>query len=106
MTANAEILDAREPVKGPFIAAIALHASVVVAAVVYPMLGGRTDRFGAPDAGGLAVGIEVAKSIPLPHEGQPNPLANDTKSEVPQEKTKPQERVKEVKPPPDAVKLK
>jgi len=106
MTANAEILDAREPVGGPLVAALALHGALIGAAVLSSVLSIRHNAFGAPDAGGQAVGIEAVNSIPLQHQGQPNPLANDTESQVPQQKTKPEERIKEEKPPPNTVKLK
>jgi TonB family protein len=46
-------------------------------------------------------------SIPLPHHGAENPVANDTESQVPQTPAKPVEKVQEEKlPPPDAVPLK
>ena len=59
-----------------------------------------------PDAGGASVAIEAVNSIPLPHQGPQNPLASDTESQVPQAPAKPVERVKEEKPPPDAIALK
>ncbi len=107
MTAQADILDQREPIRGPFLAAMGLHAALIGAAVVSSMFTIQHDAFGAKDAGGAAIGIEAVTAIPLPHQGQKNPLANDTQSQVPQQPvTKPQERVKEEKLPPDAVRLK
>ena len=36
------------------------------------------------EGSGGAIGIEAVDSIPLQHRGMSNPLANDTKSEIPQ----------------------
>ena len=46
------------------------------------------------------------KSIPLPHSGPENPVAHDTKSEVPQEPAKQERAKKEPPPPKNAVELK
>lgn len=106
MTAPAGTWDQRDPLRGPFLGALALHAALIGAWVVSTWLTHR-DSFGSPDAGGMAVGIETVDSIPLVHHGAPNPLTNDTESEVPQQPVaKPQERVKEEIPPPDAVPIK
>ncbi len=104
--AHADILDQRESLRAPFTGALALHAGIVGALVVYSYLLGHREAFGDPNAGGAAVGISVTKSIPLPHSGPPNPVAHDTQSQVPQEPAK-QERVKKEPPPPkNAVELK
>jgi len=103
---HADILDQRESLRGPFTGALALHAAVVVALVLYAFILGHREAFGDPNAGGAAVGITVTKSIPLPHSGPENPVAHDTQSQVPQEPAK-QERVKREPPPPkNAVELK
>lgn len=106
MMQHADILDQDEPIRRPFYAAIALHGSVAIAITINGWLAAHTTTFGAPDAGGGAVGVEAVDKIPLPHHGPQNPLANDTESQVPQTPTKPVERVKEEPPPPDAVPLK
>ncbi len=106
MTHPADILDNSESMRGAFFAAVALHATAVAGLALYGWMASHTESFGAKDAGG-AIGIEAVNSIPIPHHGEQNPLANDTKSEVPQTPAKPLERVKEEKlPPPDAVRLK
>jgi protein TonB len=103
---HADILDQRDPLRGPFTGALALHVGIVGALVVYTFLLGHRESFGDPNAGGTAVGISVTKSIPLPHSGPENPVAHDTQSQVPQEPVK-QERVKREPPPPkNAVELK
>jgi len=104
--AHADILDQHESLRGPFKGALALHVGVIGGLVVYTWMAGHRDPFGDPTAGGVAVGVEVTKSIPLPHNGPQNPVAHDTPSEVPQEPAK-QERVKKEAPPPkDAIPLK
>ena len=95
-----------EPLRGAFLAALAMHAALVGGMIFSGWLAAHRNMFGAPDAGGASVAIEAVNSIPLPHQGPQNPLASDTDSQVPQAPTKPVERVKEEKPPPDAIALK
>ena len=107
MTQHADILDTRESIRGAFAGAVALHLTLIAAAVISAWLAAHTDSFGAKDAGGGAVGIEAVNSIPIPHHGMQNPLANDTQSETPQTPVKqPVERRKAEKPPKDAIPLK
>jgi TonB family protein len=107
MTQHADILDSRESIRGAFAGAVALHLTLIAAAVISAWIAAHTDSFGAKDAGGGAVGIEAVNSIPIPHHGMQNPLANDTQSETPQTPVKqPVERQKAEKPPKDAIPLK
>jgi TonB family protein len=92
--------------RGAFLTALGLHAALVGGFLYSGWLAAHRNALGAPDAGGAAVGIEAVDTIPLPHQGPQNPLASDTDSQVPQAPAKPVERVKEEKPPPDAVALK
>src|SRR5579864_2546607 len=104
--AHADILDQRESLRGPFTGALTLHVAVIGGLVAFTLVSGHRDPFGDPNAGGAAVGVEVTKTIPLPHSGPENPVAHDTQSQVPQEPAK-QERVKKEPPPPkDAIPLK
>jgi|SRR5579872_5709992 len=103
---HADILDQRESLRAPFTGALALHVGVVVALLLYTYLLGHRESFGDPNAGGSAVGIEAVKSIPLPHSGPENPVAHDTKSQVPQEPAKQEKAKKEPPPPKNAVELK
>jgi protein TonB len=106
MTAHADILDQRDSLRGAFWMAAALHAAVF-GWMAFDGLFGNHDRFGAVDAGGSAIGIEAVKSIPLPHRGMENPLANDTESQVPQTPVRAREQTqKRPKESPDAVALK
>jgi outer membrane biosynthesis protein TonB len=101
---QAYILEEREPVSGAFVAALGLHVAIFGGLTLFAWFTGR-DSMGAPDAGGAAVGVEAVKSLPLVHNGPTNPVANDSKSDVPQAPAK-QEAVKERDIPKDAVRLK
>lgn len=106
MTQHADILDTREPVRGAFWGALSLHVSIVLIAVVMNWVG-RSEPLGATDIAGGAVPVQAVDTIPIPHQGQTNPLANDSKSQAPQEpETKPIERAKKEIVKPDAVPLK
>lgn len=105
MTAHADILDQRDSLKGAFTGAMLLHAALFGGLALSAFLKGHVEPIGAPNAGG-AIGIEVTSSIPLPHRGPKNPVANPSESEVPQTPVKEKERVKEPPPPKDAVALK
>ena len=104
--AHADILDERESLRGPFTGALAFHAAVVGGLVASVWLAGNHESFGDPNAGGAAVGVEVFKTIPLPHTGPENPVAHDTESQVPQEPVKQERAKKEPPPPKNAVELK
>ena len=106
MTQHADILDAQEPMRGAFLAAVTLHVSIIAGVAAYAWIEGHSESFGDKNAGGAAIGVEVVDSIPLPHRGMPNPVANDSQSEVPQTPAKQPDRVKAEKPDPDAIALK
>jgi len=103
---HADILDQKESLRKPFTGAFLLHAAVIGGLVGYAWIGSHRDSFGDPNAGGLAVGIETVKTIPLPHSGPENPVAHDTQSEVPQQPVKQEKAKKEPPPPKDAIPLK
>ncbi len=103
---HADILDQHEPMSRAFAAALGLHVTLLVAAGIYGWVSTHRDSFGAPDAGGGAIGVEAVTSIPIPRSGAPNPVANDTDSQVPQQPAKPVEQAKREKVSPDAVALK
>jgi len=103
---HADILDQKESLGKPFTGAFLLHAAVIGGLVGYAWIGAHRESFGDPNAGGLAVGIDAVKSIPLPHSGPENPVAHDTQSEVPQQPVKQEKAQKEPPPPKDAIPLK
>ena len=106
MTRHADILDTPESLRGPFFLALTLHVSVVAALAIYGWVQGHAESFGDKNAGGAAIGVEAVNTIPIPHRGMTNPVANDSQSEVPQTPVKQPDRVKAEKPDPDAVALK
>jgi len=103
---HADILDQKESLRKPFTGAFLLHAAVIGGLVGYVWIGRHRESFGDPNAGGLAVGIETVKTIPLAHNGPENPVAHDTQSEVPQQPVKQEKAKKEAPPPKDAIPLK
>jgi TonB family protein len=102
--AGPDILDQPDSIGPAFLGAIALHAAAI-GALVFSSLS-RPTPFGSAQVGGNAIGIEAVNTIPLVHHGAPNPLANDTESQVPQTPVKARDSVKQEKPPPDAIPLK
>ena len=106
MTAHPGILDQPERLSGPFFGAVALHAAVFGGLFLWTTISAHRSSFGALQAGGNAISVEAVNTIPLIHHGNPNPVANDTESEIPQTPVKAPDRVKAEKPPPDAVPLK
>src|SRR5919112_6367530 len=110
MSARMDILDEPERLRGPFLGSIACHAGMIGAfvaiAVIHPM--GKVEHWGDPNGGGFgSVAVNAVPSIQLPNRSSvPNPVANDTESQVPQapSKTKPQPKVKA--PEPNAIALK
>jgi protein TonB len=74
--------------KGSLVNSLLLHGAVVLAVVLVQLqlFGPIGESFGDPNPTfGGSVGISPVKTIPLPaRSGRPNPVANDTESQVPQ----------------------
>lgn len=74
------------------------HGAVVAAIVLSGVIHLKTDTWGGEKTSTGAVGVAMVKTIPLPQkQAPPNPLANNTKSNVPQappEKMQPKLQVK------------
>jgi len=106
MTQTADFFDRRHPdsYRGAFLAAMALHAAIVVAVALPAWLAVKSNPFGDTNAGG-AIGVGVVDKIPIPREGPKNPLANPSTSEVAQQITKPEDRARVEEIPPNAVPL-
>lgn len=98
--------DRPEPVGRGFWMALTLHVTLIAAFGIYNYMDLHQDRFGAQNAGGGAIGIEAVKAIPLAHQGEVNPVAHDTESQVPQRPTKPVEMAQKEKVSPKAIALK
>jgi TonB family protein len=110
MTARMDILDEPERLRGPFWTSLAMHAGLfglfAAATVVQPF--GKVVNLGDPNGGRSgSVAVTAVPSIPLPNRGSvPNPVANDTESQVPQAPSKPKAQPKVKTPEPNAIPLK
>jgi periplasmic protein TonB len=110
MTARLDILDEPERLKGPFWASVAFHAAMFGAGfaltVIKPF--GEVIKLGDPKGGGFgSVAVNSVPSIPIPNRGAtPNPVANDTESQVPQAPSKAKPQPKAKAPDPNAIALK
>jgi len=112
MSGRIDILDEPERLRGPFWGSVAFHAGMIGAFVAFTVIHplGKVEHWGDPNGGGFgSVAVNAVPSIPLPNRGSlPNPVANDTESQVPQApskvKVKPQPKVKA--PDPDAIPIK
>lgn len=111
MVTQTDILDRPQPLKGSFVNSLLLHGSVALAVILTQMnfFGPVGEPFGDPNPTfGGSVGISPVKTIPLPaRSGRPNPVANDTESQVPQApKPAPKDQVKSREPDETAISLK
>src|SRR5882724_5118201 len=92
-----DILDERESLRAPFTQSVIFHVAVVGLIVVSTMnFGGKPEQWGGATHVGDAVSVNSVKTIPLPSRtARPNPVANDTESQVPQAaKPEPKKQVK------------
>lgn len=98
MTAHAQTMDSHgfpaESLRGSFVASIVLHVALAGGALIYTFWQSTTEQIGDANAGGNAVGVEAVDKIPLVTRGQHNPVANDTKSPLPQTPPPPKPEVK------------
>lgn len=81
-----DILDQRDPVAVPFVAAVLIHAAVVLVLFWgwFWMNHARQTLGDVHPAGGPAYAVSPVHSIPIPQRQAPqNPVANDTQSLVP-----------------------
>jgi len=87
MSPHVDILEDREPLKRPFLGSVAFHLLLVGAiAGVGVVRSSSSIKLGVENPGGGigSVAITPVNSIPLPSTpGPKNPVANDTKSQVP-----------------------
>src|SRR5215472_11468682 len=98
MPVHVDVLDEQDSLRTPFLGSVALHATVAGLLVLSTLNFRHVDTWGGPTHAGDAVQVNVFNHIPLPSKsGHPNPVANDTESQVPQA-AKP-ERKKQVKVP-------
>lgn len=106
---GADILDQHDPLGKSFAGSLFFHSALVAAIIIGPSLLPKPVRLGDPNRHGGTIGVNIVSTIPIPRRHAPeNPLANDTKSNVPQEPApKPVKKtvVKEKKIDPDAIRI-
>jgi periplasmic protein TonB len=86
-----------EPNGKAFAGSLITHGVVIGVLATSGLFNLAKNNFGSPKASSGSVGVNMVKTIPIPrHEGPVNPLANDTKSIVPEAPApvKPQKQVK------------
>lgn len=85
MAAQLDILDERDPLGGAAVWAISIHLLLAAAFFAYSFwLARPPENLGDQNAGGTAVAVSSVKAIPIPRrEALPNPVANDSQSNVP-----------------------
>jgi len=111
MSAHADVLETPENLRKPFWVSLTLHVLALGGLTAGGLIHGTPIRMGDPHGGGMGgMLVNPVSAIPLPNQGgRENPVANDTKSQVPtppvpKEKPKPIPKVKA--PEPDAIPLK
>jgi protein TonB len=104
---GADILDQRDPLGKPFVGSLLFHGGLLALILVSPYLLPKPIMLGDPIHHSGTIGVTVVKTIPIPRrEGPINPVANDTKSIVPEKpepKVAPKPVVKEKVPQPEAI---
>ncbi len=107
MAPHVDILDETEPLKRPLVGSLALHFSLAATVVLVSVSSGHREYWGdATPGGGSSMVVGVVGHVPLPSRGGVvNPVANDTKSEVPEPKPDTVKRTKVLEPEPDAIPL-
>jgi protein TonB len=104
MTPHVDILEQPESLKTPLAGSLALHASVAAVLVLYSLTGGLHESWGSNTPGGGSVMINVVHQVPLPaNSGAINPVANDTRSEVPEPKPEKVQRTRVKEAEPEAI---
>lgn len=99
MPTQSDVFDRPQPIQGALLNSLILHGSIVVLVILTQLnfFGPVRDSFGDPNPTfGGSVGISPVNTIPLPaRSGRPNPVANDTQSQVPEApKPAPREQTK------------
>ena len=109
MTSHIDILEQPESLGKPFVGSLVLHVSVFASVVLFSWISiqGREHWGDLNPGGGSAMVVNVVGQVPLPSRGgSVNPVANDTKSEIPEPKPEKVEKAKVSEPEPDAIPIK
>jgi len=111
MAAHADVLDRPQPLTKPFWVSLTMHLVLFGGLAAGAWADRHRITMGDPHGGGMGgMLVNPVATIPIPNRGGPeNPVANDTKSQVPtppapKEKVKPAPKAKA--PPADAIPLK
>ena len=88
MTARVDILDEPERLRGAFLGSLLFHGGLIAIAIgvtTFHLLGSHVEHWGDPNGGRFgAVAVTPVNTIPLPNRSStPNPVANDTESQLP-----------------------
>jgi TonB family protein len=86
MARQLDILDERERLAGPFVGSVAFHASIIgLLFIGWVWMNRAKETLGEPNpAGGPAYTVSSVSKIPIPrNDAPPNPVAADTKSNLP-----------------------
>ncbi|HEX4750643.1 MAG TPA: TonB family protein [Bryobacteraceae bacterium] len=86
MAEPVDILDQRDPLAAPFVGSLLVHGGVVALLFIALFwLNQHREILGGPTSGGgPAYTVSPVHNIPIPRrEAPPNPVANDTESQVP-----------------------
>ncbi|MGJ5820687.1 TonB family protein [Paludibaculum fermentans] len=109
MDQHVDVLAERDSLKRPLIGSLVLHGALFGTIGLLTVFNiGKTITWGDPNSmGGGAVSVTPVQKIPLPgRTGPKNQVAEDTKSEIPEE-VKPKPKTKQaVKDDPDAIPMK
>jgi len=74
-----------DPLGKYFAGSVGVHAAVIAVVFLSGLWKFSKNTWGSEHASTGSVGVEMVKTIPIPHRDAPeNPLANDTDSDVPQ----------------------
>lgn len=108
MATHADILDERKPMAGSFWGSVGLHLSVAGVVIAYTFITPVKTQWGEKTGGGMgSVAVNPVATIPLPsRQAPPNPVANQTESQVPAPPPKQKVIPKAKAPEPDAIPLK
>ncbi len=103
MVAHANAIDTRDGLGSPLVKSVVFHGALFAVLAGWAWVSNvRVDPFGEKGVGGVTV--VATDGIPMPQQsGRENPVANDTKSQVP-DRPKPVTRTQE-RDDPDAVAL-
>src|ERR1051326_2200308 len=97
MPGHVDILEQPDRLSGWLIGSLTLHILLAGSLFWYTVLGpGKTMQWGSPTGGGVgSVTVNPVAKIPLPpNNAPPNPVANNTQSQVPTPPPKPKQQPK------------